>query len=78
MKSLYEYIEESLEETVETNESSEEEMKYAVVDTDLDNAIMSVWDTDDDAKKEIADRLKENDYLNLKVLPIKKSEVEKD
>ena len=78
MRSLTEYIEESLEEpkAQEMNESSDE-MKYAVVDVDLDDAILSVWDTKDEAEKEIADRLKENDALNLKWNEIKASEVEK-
>lgn len=78
MRSLSEYIEESLEESkeAEMNESSDE-MKYTVVDVDLDDAILSVWDTKEEAEKEIADRLKENSGLNLKWNEIKASEVEK-
>ena len=75
MKSLSEYIVESMEEVVE---ESNEEMKYAVVDVDLDEAIMSVWDSEDDAKAEIATQLEKNEGLNLKVNPIKASEVEKE
>lgn len=76
MKSLTEFIEESLENTEEIIESNED-MKYAVVDVDLDDAILSVWDTDEDAKAEIANQLEKNDGLNLKVNPMKASEVEK-
>lgn len=77
MRSLTEFIEESLETTEEIIESNDD-MKYAVVDVDLDDAILSVWDTDEDAKIEIANQLEKNDGLNLKVNPIKASEVEND
>lgn len=76
MISLTEFIEESLETTEEIIESNED-MKYAVVDVDLDDAILSVWDTNEEAKTEIANQLEKNDGLNLKVNPIKASEVEK-
>jgi len=75
MKNLSEYIIESMEENVD---ESNEDMKYCVVDVDLDEAIMSVWDTEDDAKAEIASQLEKNESLNLKVNPVKASEVEKD
>ena len=75
MKNLSEYIIESMEEKVD---ESNEDMKYCVVDVDLDEAIMSVWDTEDDAKAEIASQLEKNESLNLKVNPVKASEVEKD
>ena len=75
MKNLSEYIIESMEEEIE---ESNEDMKYCVVDVDLDEAIMSVWDTEDDAKAEIASQLEKNNGLNLKVNPVKASEVEKD
>ena len=65
MKTLNEYIKES------------SEFVYAVIDKDLDGAIMSVWNTKDEAEKEIADRLKENDHSKLEIKPIKRSEVEK-
>ena len=74
MKNLSEYIIESMEEEIE---ESNEDMKYCVVDVDLDEAIMSVWDTEDDAKAEIASQLEKNEGLNLKVNPVKESEVEK-
>lgn len=74
MKDLREYIIESMEEVVD---ESNEDMKYCVVDVDLDEAIMSVWDTEDDAKAEIASQLEKNEGLNLKVNPVKASEVEK-
>lgn len=74
MKDLREYIIESMEEEVD---ESNEDMKYCVVDVDLDEAIMSVWDTEDDAKAEIASQLEKNEGLNLKVNPVKASEVEK-
>ena len=73
MKHLTEFIEESFKDNEQIIEA--EEMKYAVVDVDLDDAILSVWDTDDDAKAEIANQLEKNDGLNLKVNPIKASEV---
>lgn len=73
MKSLSEYIVESMEEVIE---ESNDEMKYAVVDVDLDEAIMSVWDSEDDAKAEIATQLEKNEGLNLKINPVKASEVE--
>ena len=75
MKHLTEFIEESFKDNEQIIEA--EEMKYAVVDVDLDDAILSVWDTDDDAKAEIANQLEKNDGLNLKVNPIKASEVER-
>ena len=75
MKHLTEFIEESFKDNEQIIEA--EEMKYAVVDVDLDDAILSVWDTDDDAKAEIANQLDKNDGLNLKVNPIKASEVER-
>ena len=75
MKNLSEYIIESMEEKID---ESNEDMKYCVVDVDLDEAIMSVWDTEDDAKAEIASQLEKNESLNLKVNPVKASEVEKD
>lgn len=74
MKNLSEYVIESIEKYVE---ESSEDMKYAVVDVDLDDAIMSVWDSEDEAKTEIANQLEKNDGLNLKVNPMKASEVEK-
>ena len=74
MKNLSEYVIESIEEYVE---ESSDDMKYAVVDVDLDDAIMSVWDSEDEAKTEIANQLEKNDGLNLKVNPMKASEVEK-
>ena len=74
MKNLSEYIIESMEEEID---ESNEDMKYCVVDVDLDEAIMSVWDTEDDAKAEIASQLEKNEGLNLKVNPVKASEVEK-
>lgn len=74
MKNLSEYIIESIEKYVE---ESSDDMKYAVVDVDLDDAIMSVWDSEDEAKTEIANQLEKNDGLNLKVNPMKASEVEK-
>ena len=64
MKTLNEYIKE------------QEEQVFAVVDKDLDGAIMSVWNTNDEAEKEKADRLKENDKLNIEIKPMKKSEAE--
>lgn len=74
MKNLTEYIIESME----VNESEEtEDLRYAVVDVDLDDAILSVWTTDEDAQAEIANQLEKNSGLNLKVNPIKASEVEK-
>lgn len=74
MKNLSEYVIESIEKYVE---ESSDDMKYAVVDVDLDDAIMSVWDSEDEAKTEIANQLEKNDGLNLKVNPMKASEVEK-
>lgn len=74
MKNLSEYVIESIEKYVE---ESSEDMKYAVVDVDLDDAIMSVWDSEDEAKTEIANQLEKNEGLNLKVNPMKASEVEK-
>lgn len=65
MKTLNEYLKES------------QEQVYAIIDKDLDGAIMSVWDTNDDAETEKAARLKENDKLNIEIKPMKKSEVEK-
>ena len=74
MKNLTEYIIESME----VNEKEEtEDLRYAVVDVDLDDAILSVWNTDEEAKAEIASQLEKNNGLNLKVNPIKASEVEK-
>lgn len=74
MKNLSEYIIESINANVD---ESSDDMKYAVVDVDLDDAIMSVWDSEDEAKMEIASQLEKNDGLNLKVNPMKTSEVEK-
>lgn len=74
MKNLSEYVIESIEKYVG---ESLDDMKYAVVDVDLDDAIMSVWDSEDEAKTEIANQLEKNDGLNLKVNPMKASEVEK-
>lgn len=74
MKNLTEYIIESME----VNEKEEtEDLRYAVVDVDLDDAILSVWNTDEEAQAEIASQLEKNNGLNLKVNPIKASEVEK-
>lgn len=64
MKTLNEYLKES------------QEQVYAIIDKDLDGAIMSVWNTSDEAEKEKADRLKENDHLKLEIKPMKRSEVE--
>ncbi len=65
MKTLNEYLKES------------QEQVFAIIDKDLDGAIMSVWDTNDDAEKEKAARLKENDKLKIEIKPMKRSEVEK-
>lgn len=66
MKTLNEYLKES------------QEQVYALIDKDLDGAIMSVWDTNDDAEAERAERLKENDHLKLEIKPMRRSEVEKN
>lgn len=65
MKNIIDYIKES------------QEFVYAVIDKDLDGAIMSVWNTKDEAEKEIANCLKENDHSKLEIKQIKRSEVEK-
>jgi len=78
MKNLTDYLEESMAEMPEeTFEEGNEDTVYAVVDTDLDGAIMSTWDLKEDAETEKADRLKENADLHLDIKPIKRSEVEK-
>ena len=64
MKTLYEYLKES------------QDNVFALVDKDLDGAIMSVWDTNDAAEAERTERLKENDKLNLSIKKMKRSEVE--
>lgn len=64
MKTLNEYIKES------------QDMVYAIVDKDLEGAIMSVWNTSDEAEAEKAERLKENEYLHLDIKHLKRSEVE--
>lgn len=66
MKTISEYIKES-EETV-----------YAVIDNDLDGAIMSVWNTKEEADSERDARLGENSELKLSVKKVKKSEIEKE
>ena len=78
MRNLTEYLEESLEEIKEENfEESNDDTVYAVVDTDLEGAIMSTWDLEEDAETEKSDRLKENPDLHLDIKPLKRSEVEK-
>lgn len=65
MKTLNEYLKES------------QDYRYAVIDKDLEGAIMSVWNTNDEAETEKAARLKENEGLHLDIKKMKKSEVEK-
>lgn len=64
MKTLNEYLKES------------QEQVYALIDKDLDGAIMSVWNTNEEAENEKKEKLKENEYLRLDIKKVNKSEVE--
>ena len=64
MKTLNEYLKES------------QDNVYAIIDKDLDGAIMSVWNTPEEAETEKSERLKENDKLKIDIKKMKRSEVE--
>lgn len=64
MKTLIEYLKES------------QDNVYAIIDKDLDGAIMSIWNTSTEAETEKSERLKENDKLKIDIKKMKRSEVE--
>jgi hypothetical protein len=75
MKHITEFIEESMNNEIEENK--QDDTVYALIDNDLEGAIMDVFDLEDDAKTKKEERLKENSDLNLDIKPMKRSEVEK-
>lgn len=75
MKHITEFIEESMNKEIE--EAKQDDTVYALIDNDLEGAIMDVFDLEDDAKTKKEERLKENSDLNLDIKPMKRSEVEK-
>ena len=75
MKHITEFIEESMKNEIEENK--QDDTVYALIDNDLEGAIMDVFDLEDDAKTKKEERLKENSDLNLDIKPMKRSEVEK-
>ena len=75
MKHITEFIEESMTEEIE--EANQDDTVYALIDNDLEGAIMDVFDIEDDAKTKKEERLKENADLNLDIKPMKRSEVQK-
>ena len=64
MKTLNEYLKES------------QDSVYVIIDKDLDGAIMSVWNTPEEAETEKSERLKENDKLKIDIKKMKRSEIE--
>lgn len=75
MKHITKFIEESMNNEIEENK--QDDTVYALIDNDLEGAIMDVFDLEDDAKTKKEERLKENSDLNLDIKPMKRSEVEK-